>query len=63
MLSETSPLIKQTPRSSNLRKNYSALVVAISRNDEFVDLNADIEFAPGDIVWLVGDTTKISELK
>ncbi len=63
MLSETSPLIKQTPRSSNLRKNYSALVVAISRNDEFVDLNADIEFTPGDIVWLVGDTTKISELK
>jgi CPA2 family monovalent cation:H+ antiporter-2 len=63
MLDEDSPLINETPRSTSLRDRYTALVVAVSRGDEFIDSNADIVFAPGDIVWLVADSSKISELK
>jgi Trk K+ transport system NAD-binding subunit len=63
MLDEDSPLINKTPRSSSLRDRYTALVVAVNRGDEFIDSNADIEFAPGDIVWLVADSSKISEIK
>jgi CPA2 family monovalent cation:H+ antiporter-2 len=63
MLDEDSPLINKTPRSTSLRDRYTALVVAVSRGDEFIDSNADIVFAPGDIVWLVADSSKIYELK
>ncbi len=63
LLSDKSPLIDKTPRSSSLRDNYEALVVAVDRGDEHIDSKPDLVFKPGDIVWLVGDHKKLAKLK
>lgn len=63
MLTETSPLIDETPLSASLRDRYDALVVAVQRGDEYIDSNPHIKFAAGDIVWLVGSMTKLNALK
>lgn len=63
LLTDRSPLIAKTPQSSSLRKNYEAIVVAVDRGDEHIDSPSDIVFQPGDIVWLVGNPEKISDLK
>lgn len=63
LLSETSPLVDHTPLSSSLRDNYSAIVVAVHRGDEFIDSNPNLVFRPGDIVWAVGDVKKLNTLK
>lgn len=55
LLSENSPLIGKTPRTSHLRARYDALIVAVERGDEFIDQNPDLAFAKGDILWIVGD--------
>lgn len=63
LLTDNSPLISKTPQSSSLRKNYEAIVVAVDRGEEHIDSPSDIVFQPGDIVWLVGNPEKITELK
>lgn len=63
MLGEDSPLVGKTPRSSRLRNNYDALVLAVERGEEFFDQNPDLVFAAGDILWLYGDRRRLKELK
>lgn len=63
LLSPNSPLINKTPRSSQLRDNFEALVVAVDRGDEHIDSQPDLVFQPGDILWVVGDQSKIAKLK
>lgn len=63
LLSETSPLIGNTPLSSGLRDNYETIVVAVHRDDEFIDSNPSLTFKPGDILWLVGNEKKLNALK
>lgn len=63
LLSENSPLISQTPRSAALRDTYDALVVAVDRGDKHIDSQPDLVFMPGDIVWLVGNRSKLANLK
>lgn len=63
LLSENSPLISQTPRSAALRDTYDALVVAVDRGDKHIDSQPDLVFMPGDIVWLVGNPSKLANLK
>lgn len=62
-LSESSPLLGHTSASASLRNKYMALVVAIQRGDEYLKPNGEVEFQPNDIVWIVGDVKKLSELK
>jgi CPA2 family monovalent cation:H+ antiporter-2 len=62
-LSESSPLLGHTSASASLRNKYMALVVAIQRGDEYLKPNGEVEFQPNDIVWLVGDVKKLTELK
>lgn len=63
LLSETSPLVGRTPISSGLRDNYEAIVVAVNRDDEFIDSNPELQFRPGDILWVVGNPKKLNTLK
>lgn len=63
LLSFNSPLINQTPSSVSLRDKYDVLVVAVSRNDTFIDSDPGLVFAPGDIVWLAGTKENIQRLK
>lgn len=55
LLEESHPLIGETARTSRLREKSRALVLAIQRDGEYIDHDADVTFAPGDVVWLVGD--------
>lgn len=62
-LTESSPLIGQTTASAHLRNDYSALVVAIQRGENYIKPTGEIPFEPQDVVWLVGDPKKLSQLK
>lgn len=62
-LSESSPLIGQTTASVHLRNKYSALVVAIQRGEEYIKPNGEVPFEVHDIVWLVGEPQKLSQLR
>ncbi len=63
LLSFNSPLINKTPSSASLRDTYNVLVVAVSRDGEFIDSNPHLVFTPGDIVWLAGKQQDINKLK
>ncbi|MDE6277406.1 MAG: cation:proton antiporter [Muribaculaceae bacterium] len=63
LLTANSPLAGKTPRNSDLRNRYDALVVAVDRGDEHIDSKPDLVFEPGDLVWLVGDPHKLASLK
>lgn len=63
MLSEQSPLINKTPSSASLRDNFDILVVAVSRDGEFIDSNPELVFAPGDIVWAAGPADSFKRIK
>lgn len=54
-LTQESPIIGQSIMKADIRKNYQAHIVAVSRNNEFVQelLNQPLEV--GDIVWVVAD--------
>lgn len=60
ILNDGSPLIGKTPRTSHLRAQYDALIVAVQRNDEFIDQDPNLIFAPGDILWIVGDQPRLT---
>ena len=62
-LGETSPLVGKNSRTSNLRDTYQALLVKIQRGDEFLQPDGTTDFAPHDILWLVGNPRVLSALK
>jgi CPA2 family monovalent cation:H+ antiporter-2 len=63
MLSASSIIVGKTPRNSHLRDYYDALLLAVQRNDEYIDQDPDMIFAEGDILWLVGNEEQLSALK
>jgi CPA2 family monovalent cation:H+ antiporter-2 len=63
MLSKTSPLIGKTPRNSGLRDTHKALLLAVQRNDQYIDQSPDLEFEEGDMLWLVGDEKRLDKLR
>ncbi len=63
MLSDKSPLIGHTPVSADLHKVYHVVVVALQRGDEYTDAQPNMKFAPGDILWVVGDRSAVNSLK
>lgn len=62
-LTDNSPLLGKTTATASLRNDYSALVVAIQRDDEYIKPTGEVPFEVGDIVWLVGDSERLSQLK
>ncbi len=54
-LGDSSPLIGKSAVSANLRRDYSALVLALQRGEEFVTIDGNERFETGDVVWIVGD--------
>lgn len=61
-LSDSSPLLDETIMSAGIRDRYQALLVAVQRGDSYLQPSASIVFAPGDVLWLVGDTRKLASL-
>lgn len=62
-LDANSPLVGKTPRTSRLRNNYDAVVLAVERGEEFFDQNPDLKFNADDILWLYGNRHRLQSLK
>ncbi len=58
----TSPLVGQTITTADVRKNYSAHIVAIQRDGEYISDLLDTPFRAGDILWVVADKAAIKKL-
>ena len=61
-LSESSPLVGLNIVSSGIRSKYQSLLVAVQRDDNYMQPAPSVIFAPGDVLWLVGDVNKLSAL-
>ncbi|MCM1162698.1 MAG: cation:proton antiporter [Muribaculaceae bacterium] len=61
-LSDESPIVGRSVATSRLREDYEALLVAIQRNDDYLQPSPELIFQPGDILWLVGDIKKLPTL-
>lgn len=60
----TSPIIGKTTAEIHLRDKYSALLVAIQRDENnFIKPDGHEIFLVGDILWIVGDEKRIALLK
>lgn len=62
LIGDDSSLIGKTPRTSELREKYNALVVAVERDDDYIEQTNELEFQPGDMLWLVGDPSLAKKL-
>ena len=63
-LTENSPLIGKKLGDTSLREDYKSLLVAVERGAEnFISVTPDLEFAQGDIIWIVGDKELMKKLK
>ena len=62
-IGDNSPLIGQTTATARLRDDYSALLVAIQRGTEYLKPDGAIQFCAHDVLWIVGDTRKLEQLK
>ena len=63
ILEKGNALIGQTPQTSGLREKNKALVLAVERDDEYLDQDSDLVFQQGDLVWLVGNPKTIKPTK
>lgn len=62
-ISSQSPLSGQTIRESGLREKVQGLVVGIERHEaRILNPESDFIFEPGDVMWIVGNKKRISEM-
>jgi len=62
LLSPDSPLIGQTLASADVRRNYNTHVVALRRDDDFIDRPASTPLLPGDRLWIVAPDAATASL-
>ena len=63
-LTDKSPLLGKKLAEARLRDDYKSLLVAVERGeDNFLSATPDLEFAKGDILWIVGDKELMEKLK
>lgn len=61
-LRDDSEIIGKTLKDARLREDYSALLVSVERNGEYITPHLDLVFAIGDILWIVGDRKRLQPL-
>lgn len=61
-ITDKSPLIGQTVASADLRNSFRALIVAIQRGCDYITLDGDTSFQPGDVLWLVAQPSTFTAL-
>jgi len=59
-LSDASRLVGKTIVSSNFRDTYEALLVAVQRDEDYLQPDQSVVFAAGDVLWVVVDINRIS---
>lgn len=62
VLNAGSPLVGKTLASADVRRNYNTHVVALRRDDDFIDRPASIPLLPGDRLWIVAPDTATTSL-
>ncbi len=63
VLTEHSPLVGKTLAVARLREDYSSLLVAVKRDDEYLTPAPELMFLAGDTVWIVGDKKQLQALR
>lgn len=63
LLRANSPLIGQTIVTSNFHNTWQSLLVAVQRDNEYLQPDPSIVFREGDTVWAVGDTHKLKGIE
>lgn len=61
-LTDGSPIVGKTVVSSGLRENYQALLVAVQRDDNYIQADPSLTFKPDDVLWIVGDVTRLKDI-
>lgn len=63
-LTENSPVVNIPLGETNIRKDFYCMIVKVQRGEDvFENPGPDTVLRPGDIVWLVGDPTRMEEMK
>ena len=64
-ITEESPIVGKTLSQARLREEYRCMLVAVQRgdDDEYLNPPPDLCFAPGDILWIVGDPKLLEPLR
>lgn len=63
VLSSTSPLLGQSLSTADVRRNYHTHVVALERDDHFVEQPANLILQAGDRLWIVGTSKTADRLR
>ncbi|MDE6378368.1 MAG: cation:proton antiporter, partial [Duncaniella sp.] len=61
-LADDSAMVGKTVAEAGIRENYQSLLVAVQRNDSYIQADPSTRFEPGDVLWLVGDTDLINKI-
>ncbi|MDE5751474.1 MAG: cation:proton antiporter, partial [Duncaniella sp.] len=61
-LSDDSPLVGKTVVTSGLRDKYESLLVAVQIDSAYLQPDPARRFEAGDVLWIVGDTKRLSTL-
>lgn len=62
-LKSSSPLIGKNIISSNFRNVWESLLVAVQRDDEYLQPDPSVTFREGDTIWAVGDAKKLHAIE
>lgn len=61
-LADDSSLVGKTVAEAGIRENYQSLLVAVQRDDHYLQAEPSTRFEQGDVLWLVGDTDLINKI-
>lgn len=63
-LSPSSPIIDRPLGETHIRRDYYSMIVKIRRGEEeYIQPDADTVLRAGDLVWFVGDTSRLDKMK
>lgn len=62
-LSDHSPIAGVSVVNSRLRENYESLLVAVQRDGVYMQPEPSLMFAPGDVLWIVGESDRLKSLQ
>jgi len=62
-LGDTSTLAGKSVAKCGLREEYAAMLVALQRDNEYLQPNPSLMLEPGDVLWVVGDVKRLSALE
>ncbi len=62
-LTPNSPIIDKPLGDTHIRRDYYAMIIKILRDDKYIQPDASTVLQPDDLVWFVGDASKLDAMK